>query len=286
MRLALLVRPAVVEVQVDALVQECQLAQAVGQNLVFVDRRVGEYLAVGLERHDRSAVRAFADDFDLRRGFSLAVRLAENLAVAVDFGDEQRRERVHARDAHAVQTSRDLVAALVELASGVQHRQHDFERRLALLLVEVRRDTPAVVLDGDRVVLVDRHVYIGAVSGQRLVDRVVHDLVDEVVETLLADVADIHGRAFAHRFEALEDLDVRRGIRLFLFLNVFLFGTHRCRLNIVQIYGFFPDCATRGRGSAPLPAAGRRVPIPAPLRGSLRGSCPARREWRGRGSSL
>ena len=67
----------------------------------------------------------------------------------MDLGDQQRRKRVDARDADAVQTSRDLVAALVELTAGVEHRQHHFERRFALLLVVVGRNASAVVLDAD-----------------------------------------------------------------------------------------------------------------------------------------
>ena len=103
----------------------------------------------------------------------------------------------------------------------MQHREDDFERRLALLLVEVSRDSAAVILDGDRVVLVDRYVDIGTVAGQRLVDRVVDYLIDQMVQTLLTYVADIHGGALAHRFEALKDLNIRRGIFFFLLFYVF-----------------------------------------------------------------
>ena len=41
-----------------------------------------------------------------------------------------------------------------------------------------------------------------------LVDRVVHDLVDEVVEAALPGRADVHAGPLAHRFESLEDRDV------------------------------------------------------------------------------
>jgi hypothetical protein len=47
-----------------------------------------------------------------------------------------------------------------------------------------------------------------AVAGQRLVDGVVDDLVDEVVKPSRPGGADVHAGAFANRFEALEDGDV------------------------------------------------------------------------------
>ena len=46
------------------------------------------------------------------------------------------------------------------------------------------------------------------VAGERLVDRVVDDLVDHVMQArAVIGVADVHARALAHRIEALEDLD-------------------------------------------------------------------------------
>jgi hypothetical protein len=46
-----------------------------------------------------------------------------------------------------------------------------------------------------------------AVAGERLVDGVVDDLVDEVVEAALTGRADVHAGALAHRLEAFEHLD-------------------------------------------------------------------------------
>ena len=72
----------------------------------------------------------------------------------------------------------------------------------------IDRDAAAVVDDGDRVVDVDRDVDLIAVAGQRLVDRVVDDLVDEVVQAGRAGRADVHRRPLAHRLEPFEDLDL------------------------------------------------------------------------------
>ena len=106
-----------------------------------------------------------------------------------------------------MQTARDLVAVVVELAAGVEHGQHDFGRRLAALVL-VDRDAAAVVDDRDGVVDVDRDVDLVAVAGQRLVDRVVDDLVDEMVQPRRAGRPDVHGGTLAHRLQAFEDLDL------------------------------------------------------------------------------
>src|SRR5262249_54383683 len=60
---------------------------------------------------------------------------------------------------------------------------------------------------GERAVGVDGQLDGLGVTGERLVDRVVDHFVDEVVQPLRADPADVHVRPLADRFEALQDLD-------------------------------------------------------------------------------
>jgi len=133
----------------------------------------------------------------------------------VHLGLEPLGERVDAGDADAVEAARDLVGALVELAAGVQHGQDDLERGLAAevrrqlrVLHRVDRDARAVVLNGDRVALMDRDGHARAAAGQDLVDGVVDDLVNQVVQAGRAGAADVHRRAFAHGLQAFEDLDL------------------------------------------------------------------------------
>ena len=143
----------------------------------------------------------------LRRAADVVLGPGEAVAPHLDV--ELLRERVDDRDADAVQPAGHLVAAAVaELAAGVEHRQHDLDRRLVLLLHRGDGDAAAVVDDRDRVVRVDRHVDAVAVARERLVDRVVHDLVDEVVQPAHTGRADVHAGALAHGFETLEDGDV------------------------------------------------------------------------------
>ena len=106
-----------------------------------------------------------------------------------------------------MQAARDLVAVVVELAAGVQDRQHDLGGRLAAC-VPIDRNAAAVVDDRHRVVDVDRDVDLVAEPGERLVDRVVDDFVDEMVQPRDAGRADVHGGALAHRLEPFEDLDL------------------------------------------------------------------------------
>jgi hypothetical protein len=112
-----------------------------------------------------------------------------------------------------VKPARDLVAVVIELAAGVEHRDDDFRRGLAAL-VAVGRDAAAVVDHCERPVDVDRDVDLIAVAGQGLVDGVVDDLVNEMVQAGRAGGADVHRRPLAHGLEPLEHLDLVGGVVL------------------------------------------------------------------------
>ena len=130
-------------------------------------------------------------------------------AVAPHLHVQLLGERVDHGHADAVEAAGDLVAAAVaELAAGVQDGEHDLERRLVLLLHHGDGDPAAVVRHRDRVVGVDRHLDAVAVTGQRLVDRVVDDLVDQMVQAPHTGRPDVHAGTLAHRLESLEDGDV------------------------------------------------------------------------------
>ena len=106
------------------------------------------------------------------------------MAVAANLDLQLLGEGVDDRDADAVQAAGDLVtAAVAELAAGVQDGEDDLDRRPALFLVHRDRDAAAVVDDRDGIVGMDPDRDLGAVTREGLVDGVVHDLVDQMMQT-------------------------------------------------------------------------------------------------------
>ncbi len=74
--------------------------------------------------------------------------------------------------------------------------------------MEIDRDAATVVDDRDGVVDVDGDIHLVTEPGERLVDRVVDDLVHEMVQPRRARRADVHGRTLANGFKPLENLDL------------------------------------------------------------------------------
>jgi len=118
-----------------------------------------------------------------------------------------------------VEAAGDLVRVLVELSAGVELGQHHLEGADALLGMDVDGDAASVVVDPDHVALLDGHLHFGAVPGEGLVDRVVDDLVHQVVESVGTGGPDIHAGPQPDCLQSLQDLDLIGGV-------VFI---HRCR---------------------------------------------------------
>ncbi len=200
----------------DSGVEEGQVAQTVGQCGVVVDGD-GEYRCVGQECDGGAGVGALALYAQLRGGLAAGVFLHVVFAVAVDLGAEVGGEGVDTRYAYAVESARHFVAAFVEFTAGMEHREHYLESAFVLFFVHVDRYASTVVDHCYGVVFVDGHFDVCGKSGQRFVDGVVHHFIHEVMESFLADVADVHRRAFAHGFESFKHLNVARTVVFFFY---------------------------------------------------------------------
>ena len=130
------------------------------------------------------------------------------MAVLVYFHFQPFGQGVDDREADAVQAAGNFIAAAAELAARVQLGEHQLDRGDPLLVMDARRDAAAVVLDRAGPVLVDGDADGVAIARQRLVDRVVDDLLHEVVQAALVRRPDVHTGALADGLQPLEDLDL------------------------------------------------------------------------------
>ena len=183
----------------QSLVEEGELAQTVGQGVVVVlgdgeDRLVRNEVDLG------AAPLGGARLGELGGGNAFGILLLPDGAVAADLQLEQLGERVDAADADAMQAAGNLVGGAVELAAGVQHGHDDLRggQALAIHIHLIDGNAAAVVGDGDGVIQMHDDVDGGGISGESFIDRVVHDLVDQMVQAHFTGGADVHGGTLAH----------------------------------------------------------------------------------------
>ncbi len=96
----------------------------------------------------------------------------------------------------------------------MKRRENQLERRLLELRVWVDGN-PATIVGHRRAAMVgiEHDFDAGRMPIDRLVDRVVDDLPEKMVIPVGIGAPDVHRRTFADRLQALENVDVFRGIR-------------------------------------------------------------------------
>ena len=117
-------------------------------------------------------------------------------------------------DADAVEAAGGDVRAAAELAAGVELGEDHLDAREPGLGLLVDRDAAPVVADLGGPVGVQRHVDVGAVPAERLVDRVVDDLPQAVGQAAAVGGADVHPRALADRLQSLQHEEVVGVVRV------------------------------------------------------------------------
>ncbi len=91
-------------------------------------------------------------------------------------------------------------------------------------MVNAYRDAPTVVPHRDHVVLFNGHFDVGAVAGQRFVDGVVHNFINQMMQTPLGGGADIHTRPLSDGLQPLQNLDLTFVVGRFYFFYLLDFA--------------------------------------------------------------
>jgi len=197
-------------------IQVGQLTQAISQCVEAVFGGL-ENAAIGPEVDQRSirlVVRHVTDLLDLRVGHTVGVGLLPDGSVLPDRGFELRRQGVNTRDTDAVKTAGNLVGVLVKLTPRVEGRHNHFEGAAFFGRVDIHRDTASVIPNRNRTILVNGHDDGITVPGEGFVNRVIDDFIDQVMQSSDANIADVHGGAFANSFQSFEDLNIGSSVLL------------------------------------------------------------------------
>jgi hypothetical protein len=97
-----------------------------------------------------------------------------------------------------VQTTGELVVAVVELAARVQPREDEFNPGHAKLGMNIDRHAAAIIGHRNGAIAVQHDLDAARMPGERLIDTVVHYLLNQMVRTRGVGV---HARASAHRLK-------------------------------------------------------------------------------------
>src|SRR3989338_2626768 len=136
---------------------------------------------ISLECHNSPVRFRSANFFDAGFGFALFVFLIVDATIAMHHHFAEDGKGVYNRSADPVKTAGDFVAFAAELAASVKRGHNGFKRRNFGLLVNINRNTTAVVRNPHSVTRQKYDFNIIAKTTHRFVARVVENFGNEVV---------------------------------------------------------------------------------------------------------
>ena len=204
----------------QAPIQVCQLLQA-AEHRVVIEAHVLENRVIGKKTHECALLACVADFCQGRVRLArddLAFLLIELTCeahgimaeIAVDVHGQPLAQCVDDRRAHAVQTAGIAVILVVELAARVQHGENDLRAADVHGRVLIHGHTAPVVVHRRGAVRVQRHAHLIRKAVRRLVNRVIHNLPEQVMQTARRGGADIHARTHPNRFQPFQHLNIAR----------------------------------------------------------------------------
>src|SRR5215211_4926695 len=129
-----------------------------------------------------------------------------------------------------MQTTRNFVTATAKLATCADHG-HDhingFHRlSVSVLLRRVRAywDTTAIVFDGHTTVIMNRDIDMGTKTGQSFINRVIHNFINKMMQSLDIRATHVHTWAFANVVNAFQSLN---GTYIIIYGILFFFRSHK-----------------------------------------------------------
>ena len=160
-----------------------------------VDSRTG---LSGLAHYGKQTVH------QIHHGDTSFITVLIDAATTLDSYSQLCGKGIYHRGTYAVQTTAGLVGGIIKFTAGMKSREYQ-ALRADSFFVHSHGNTTSVVFYRGGTVRLQSYFYRIAVSGQMLVHRVIYDLVDQVVQTLGGDTADIHSGSLSYRFQTFQN---------------------------------------------------------------------------------
>src|SRR3989344_183449 len=142
----------------------------------------------------------------------ISLRGASAMPFLGDLDDHPGGKSVSGGGTDAMETAGFGVCLGVKLATGVQSGHGQLNTGEVVFGIKVGGDAPALIFNRQRAIFINGDENLTAEANQSFINAVVDNFFKEVVEAFFVGGTNVHARAFAHRLEALKNLNVFGGV--------------------------------------------------------------------------
>ena len=138
-----------------------------------------------------------------------------DLAIQIYFQIQVDGEGVHHRRTHAVKASAGLISLIVKFPSCMERGKYQACRRQSFLM-HPHRNAASIVFHRAGAVLLQSHLYNVTISCQMLIHRIIHNLINQMIQTFAGHATDVHARPFPYGFQTFQHCNIPGAVFLFL----------------------------------------------------------------------
>ena len=209
--------------EVDAGVQESLFANGTFQRFK-IKFGLRKSLRRGQERNFGTMLpRSISHDFKVFGNISVGKSSQMFFSVAPNTEFEPGRQGINHGNAHTVQPAGNLVRIVIELSAGVKLGHNHLSGRNTFFLVNIDRNTAAVITNGCRPVGIKDNFGFITITSQSFINGIIKNFINHVVQTrAVIGIADIHPRTFAHGVQPFQNLDRISTVFFFFLINFLL----------------------------------------------------------------
>ena len=187
--------------------QECCFTETLFQNVIF-ENCFFENLIIGQEMYECTCDICITHNSQGCHHIAAGITLFVDLAVTVNLYHQPFRQGIDYRRTYAVQTAGNLISAAAEFTAGMKDGKYHLQSRHTFLLIDIYRDTTAVIHYGNGVIGMNFYCDFVAEASQCFVNGVIYDFINQMMQTLGTGGADIHTGTLSYSLQTFQDLDL------------------------------------------------------------------------------
>ena len=206
----------------DSGIQESLFSHAFEKDFIVIASCLKDF-GICLESNHRTSFCGLVNDFQWLFVFATVKMLEVDIFTVFDGNFQPFRKCIHDRCADTMQTAGNLITATAKLTAGMKDSINDCCRRNALSGVNSCRNPSTVIRDTDDIIRENFNLDFCAVPCQCFINGIVHNLIDQMMQTINTGRADIHTWTDTNRLKTFQDLNLFRTIAFFFHFFTLLF---------------------------------------------------------------
>ena len=203
----------ITENNLQTLGKKCHFTETLFQDIVIIYCLLKD-LTVRKEHNCGSCLTriTYSDFFQRIHCLSAFISLFINFTFTADGDFQPGRQCIYNRSAYSMETTGYFVSSTAEFTAGMKNGKNNFNCRDSCFMIDTYRNTTSVIDNCNGIIRIDHNLNFRTKSSKCFINRIVYDLINQMMKTSAGCTSDIHTRSLSYGFQTFQNLDLIRSV--------------------------------------------------------------------------